>query len=367
MVYRQRSVIWRWLPAALSNGLTTTGLLAVVLGTSPAIGAVEHRFLLSAILVVWGCITTVLVVRLSTPNARPGRQAYLASAEGVIDLAATIALPLGWLLVPDPRDAPLFAVVWTLRYIRHTTGLALFWRIMQRSRTALLSIASLFLVVFLTSATLAYVFERNAQPEAFGSVPRAMWWAIVTLTTTGYGDLVPTTVWGRLLAGWVMVGGIVMFALQAGIIASAFAEELRRRHFLHTWDLVIAVPFFRGLGAAAIADIVRLLQARDVAGGTVVIRAGEPGDAMYFIVSGEATVQLTPEPVILGPGSFFGEMALLFGTVRSATVVASRPSVLLVLDIADFRELAGRRPEIVDAIEAEGKRRREANAATADG
>ena len=365
MFDRLRSGLWPWFPGALSDALTTIGLLAIVLGTSNTVGTTEHRFLLGTVVAVWGCIATELVLRLSTPSTWRARPIYLATVEGLIDLAAVIALPLGWFLAPDPRDAPLFAMVWALRYIRHTTGLALFWRVMRRSRTALLSIASLFLVVSLTAATLAYVFERNAQPEAFGSVPRAMWWAIVTLTTTGYGDLVPITIWGRLLAGWVMVGGIVMFALWAGIIATAFAEELRRRHFLHTWDLVIAVPFFQGLGAAAIADIVRLLQVRDVTEGTVVVREGEPGDAMYFMVSGEATVHLTPEPVILGPGSFFGEMALLFGTPRSATVVATKPSVLLVLDIADFRELAGRRPEVVNAIEAEGKRRLEANAAMA--
>ena len=331
MFDRLRSGLWPWFPGALSDALTTIGLLAIVLGTSNTVGTAEHRFLLGTVVAVWGCIATKLVLRLSTPSTWQARPIYLTTVEGLIDLAAVIALPLGWFLAPDPRDAPLFAMVWALRYIRHTTGLALFWRVMRRSRTALLSIASSVLVVSLTAATLAYVFERNAQPEAFGSVPRAMWWAIVTLTTTGYGDLVPITIWGRLLAGWVMVGGIVMFALWAGIIATAFAEELRRRHFLHTWDLVIAVPFFQGLGAAAIADIVRLLQVRDVTEGTVVVREGEPGDAMYFMVSGEATVHLTPEPVILGPGSFFGEMALLFGTPRSATVVATKPSVLLVL------------------------------------
>jgi voltage-gated potassium channel len=177
------------------------------------------------------------------------------------------------------------------------------------------------------------------------------------------GDLMPTTVWGRLLAGWVMVGGIVMFALQAGIIATAFAEELRRRHFLHTWDLVTAVLFFQGLGAAAIANVVRLLSAREVAEGTIVVSVGEPGDAMYFIVSGEMAVRLTSDSLMLGPGQFFGEMALVFGAPRSATVTATKPSVLLVLDIADFREIAGRRPEVVSLIEAEGTRRREANAA----
>jgi voltage-gated potassium channel len=70
---------------------------------------------------------------------------------------------------------------------------------------------------------------------------------------------------------------------------------------------------------------------------------------------------VSPEPVVLGPGAFFGEMALLYGTPRSTTVVATKPSVLLVLDVADFRLLAGRRPELVTVIEEEGRRRRELN------
>jgi voltage-gated potassium channel len=347
----------------LLDGLTAIGLLAIILGTSATFSAVEHRLLFDTVIVVWGCMAAAFIIRLGSAAAKRAGYAYMVSAEGLIDLVATLALPIGWLLAREPGDAPLFALVWALRFMRDSRDLKLFWRVLQRSRIALLSIASLFLVIFLTAATLAYVFERDAQPAAFGSVPRAMWWAIVTLTTTGYGDVVPATVWGRLLAGWVMVGGIVMFALQAGVIATALHEELKRRQFLHTWDLVMTVSFFQGLGAAATADIVRLLERRDVTQGTVIVRAGEPGDTMYFIVSGEAIVQRTPNPITLGPGGFFGEMALLFGTRRSSDVIATKPSVLLVLDIADFRELAGRRPEIVTAIEAEGKRRREENAA----
>lgn len=367
MLDQLRSSRWRWLPWTLSNALTTIGVIAMILGTSPVVGASFDRILFGIIVVVWVCITIAFIVQLWSAAEPHGRWAYLASTRGLIDLAAAAALPVGWLLVRDPRDARLFALVWTLRYIRHSTGLVLIWRVMQRSRIALFSIAGLFLVVTLGGATLAYVFERDAQPEAFGSVGRALWWAIVTLTTTGYGDVVPATIWGRLLGGWVMIGGIVMFALQAGIIATAFAEELQRRHFLHTWELVTNVPFFRGLGAAAVADVVRLLQARDVGAGTVVVREGEAGNAMYFIVSGEVTVRVVPNPVILGPGTFFGEMALLFHAPRSATVIATRPSVLLVLDIADFHQLAGRRPEFANLIEAEGKRRREANVAMAAG
>lgn len=359
-----RSRRWRWLFWLLPNALTTIGLLAMVLGTSPGVDAQFDGVLFAVVIAVAAVLALEFLVALWRASSRRGLRAYLASSKGMVDLACALALPLGWLLAPEPHDARLFALVWSLRYISHSTGLTLIWRVMIRSRVALLSIAGLFAVVTLSGATLAHVFEREAQPQVFGSVGRALWWAIVTLTTTGYGDVVPTTIWGRLLAGWVMVGGIVMFALQAGIIATAFAEELQRRHFLRTWELVVSVPFFRDLGAAAIADIVRLLQARDVNAGTVVVRKGEPGDAMYFIVSGEVTVRVAPKPVVLGPGSFFGEMALLFNMPRSATVVATQPSVLLVLDIADFHELAGRRPEFVNLIETEGRLRREQNAPT---
>jgi voltage-gated potassium channel len=367
MLDRLRTSRWRWLPWLLSNALTTIGLMAMIVGTSRAIPPATDRILLGIVTGAAACIAIEFIVQLWRAAARRGRLDYLRSARGLIDLAGAVALPLGWLLASEPHDARLFALVWALRYMRHSTGLVLLWRVMRRSRVALLSIAGLFLVVTLSGATLAYVFERDTQPEAFGSIGLTLWWAVVTLTTTGYGDVVPTTIWGRLLAGWVMIGGIVMFALQAGIIATAFAEELQRRHFLRTWELVTSVPFFRDLGAAAIADIVRLLQARDVAAGTVVVRAGDPGDAMYFIVSGEATVYIGQGTVVLGPGSFFGEMALLFHTPRSASVVATRPSVLLVLDIADFHQLAGRRPDFANLIDAEGRRRREANIVAAAG
>lgn len=357
-----KAAFWSTLAPSLSNGLTTIGLLAMILDTSPAISDPQHRLLTWLVILIWSAIAAGLALRLHRISGRDELWACLTSGDGVIDLVSVLALPLGWLVTTEPRDALLFALVWSLRYIRHTAGLALFWRVMQRSRTALLSIASLFVAIFFAASALAYVFERNVQPEAFGSIPRAMWWSIVTITTTGYGDLLPATLWGRLLAGWVMVGGVVMFALWAGIIATAFAEELQRRHFLHTWDLVATVPFFQKLGAATVADIVRLLEARDVAAGTAIVRKGEPGDTMYFLVSGEVTVEIAPQPVVLAPGSFFGEMALLFGAPRSATVVATQPSVLLVLDVADLRELAGRRPELINLIETEARRRREANA-----
>src|SRR4029077_11618610 len=132
---------------------------------------------------------------------------------------------------------------------------------------------------------------------------------IVTLTTTGYGDAVPHTVAGRMLAGTVMVSGILVFALWAGILATGYADEMRRREFLRTWDLVAKVPFFHSLGATLIAEVARLLRARDNPANAVIVRRGEPGDCMFLVDDAEDAIDLPPQSLYLGAGEFFGELA----------------------------------------------------------
>jgi len=145
--------------------------------------------------------------------------------------------------------------------------------------------------------------------------------------------------------------------VQAAADVGLAAEETRRREFLRTWDLVAKVPFFHDVGAAVIADVARLLRPREYPAGAIIMRRGAPGDCMYFVASGEVEVQLHPEPVVLGPGEFFGEVALVTGGPRNATIVAVRPCTLLILDIVDFRELLGRQPELARVIHEEAERR----------
>jgi voltage-gated potassium channel len=94
---------------------------------------------------------------------------------------------------------------------------------------------------------------------------------------------------------------------------------------------------------------------------TPVIRRGKVGDCMYFIADGEVAVDVEPAAVHLGPGAFFGELALLGDSIRSANVTTTQPSTLLILDLADFRTTMAHHPELARAIDAEGKRRRSDN------
>src|SRR5262249_21718285 len=286
------------------------------------------------------------VLRLIAAPGAPGaahrgrwqsRLAWATSLGGVGDLLG--ALPGVLDVVFDPRYASLFGFIWVFKLVRYSPGLASLERVISNARQALLSVLLGFGILLLLAASLAYLLERSAQPEVFGSIPAALWWAVVTMTTTGYGDVVPQTVLGRMLSGIVMVTGIAVIALWAGILATGYFEETRRREFLRTWDLVAKVPFFHDVGAAAIADVAQLLRPRDYPAGSVIVRRGERGDCMYFVASGELEIRLRPEPVRLGPGDFFGELALLTGDPRNATIVAVRPCTLLRLDIVDFRHL----------------------------
>jgi voltage-gated potassium channel len=105
----------------------------------------------------------------------------------------------------------------------------MFARVFRSRRDDLLLIAVLLLVLLVLSSSTMYFLENAAQPETFSSIPAAMWWAMATLTTVGYGDVIPATPLGKFVGAFIAVLGIGFFALPAGILAAAFAEELRRQ------------------------------------------------------------------------------------------------------------------------------------------
>jgi voltage-gated potassium channel len=289
------------------------------------------------------------------PVERPRQWALGVSA--FIDLLAAAPVPLALLAGASGPSARLYGVFWSLKLMRGNPALGLLARVLRNESRSLVSVTLAFAVVLLFASTAAYLAERTRQPQAFGSIPEALWFAIATLTTTGYGDKVPASLAGRILAGATMVSGIGLFALWAGILASGFAQELRRSEFLHSWDLVVRLPLFRNLGAAALSEIAGLLKVQRFGSGAAVVREGEPGDSMYFIAEGEVEVQAKSVRIRLGPGQFFGEIALVRSAERNATVVTLTQSRLLRLDVVDFRALAHRLPGLLEVVEAEANRR----------
>ena len=114
---------------------------------------------------------------------------------------------------------------------------------------------------------------------------------------------------------------------------------MHRRDFIITWGLVARIPLFQTLTASEIADVMTMLRAQRVDRGTVIARRGEPAHAMYLIADGEVEVKLQHKHLRLGTGQFFGEIAALRRTRRSATVTAVTPTRLLVLDALDLHAL----------------------------
>jgi voltage-gated potassium channel len=195
-----------------------------------------------------------------------------------------------------------------------------------------------------------HLAERGVQPDKLGTIPDAMWWAIVTLGTIGYGDVVPITPLGKIIASVTIFGGLIMIALPVGIIATAFSEQIHRRDFVVTWSMVARVPLFAGLDAGEIADVLRLLRAQTVDSGDVIVRRGDPAHSMYFIAAGEVEIDLGTKHIRLGVGHFFGEVAVLRRARRSATVTAATRTSLLVLDAEDMHALMEREPRIAERI-----------------
>src|SRR5713226_3234473 len=193
--------------------------------------------------------------------------------------------------------------------------------VLYSERRALFGCFVILLGATLVAASVMHVIEGHVQPDKFGTIPDAMWWAIVTLGTIGYGDVVPVTALGRVVASITIFAGLIMVALPIGIVATAFADEVHRRDFVVTWGMVARVPLFAELKASDIADIMRLLRARQFEAGAVIARRGEPAHSMYFVADGEVDIELRHKHIHLGAGHFFGEIAALRQARRSATIV----------------------------------------------
>jgi voltage-gated potassium channel len=160
------------------------------------------------------------------------RLRYIGRPSALIDLVAIMPFFLMMLGVVGTTDMRFLRAVRLLRVLKLTRYSAAFDNLLLVFRENARSFAAAFfilIVVMLVAATGMYYFEHDAQPEAFSSIPASMWWAFVTLTTVGYGDITPVTAGGKVFGALMTVVGVGMVALPTGILASAYTEQLRAR------------------------------------------------------------------------------------------------------------------------------------------
>ena len=328
-------------------------VLAAVLASVPEYDAKLHRlfttievaavaaFALEYLARVWSVVGHSL--RDMTPTR--ARLEYALSALGIIDLLAFLPSTIA-LVLRDRHALVLFGMLPFLKLVRYSPALRSLLAALHAERRTLFGCLVILTGAVLLFASLLFAIEHNVQPDKFGTIPQAMWWAIVTLGTVGYGDVVPVTALGKVVSVFTIVVGFAMIALPVAIISTAFAEEVRRRDFVVTWGMLARVPLFSHLGASEIADIMRLLRARTIEANEVLVRRGDVASSMYFITAGEVEIDLPSQRIKLSDGTYFGEIALLHRTKRSGTVTATRKTKLLALDAQDFHALIDRLPAL---------------------
>lgn len=225
----------------LNRLLIVTIILAVLgaaLGTEPELSNQTHRALLIGELVFGTIFLSEYIARVYAAAEAPGegsawskRWSFMRSWLGLVDFIVVVAT-LAPLIAGDAavlRVLRLFRVIAVMKFGRFNQAIQSVWRAIADRGDDLIVTAALAFVFVLTGATLLHIVEGDIQPDAFGSIPRALWWAVITLTTVGYGDAYPITIVGKIIGGLLAMSGVAFVAMPTGIIAAAFSDAMQER------------------------------------------------------------------------------------------------------------------------------------------
>lgn len=243
----RRRLYCRLEPAAWVNGglstlnrvlfvLIALAVVAAILETEPLIAEGRDR-LFQALEDMFGVAFTIeYVARVWTSVENPvysgplGRVRYMISPAAIVDLAS-IAVSVLTVTGTRPFLLRIFRLMRILRMVklgRMSLAMGYLIEAIKARRVELLFSLAVGLFFLILSASALYVVEGEVQPDKFGSIPRAMWWATATLTTIGYGDVYPITTLGKVCAAISAIAGIGLVAMPTGIMAAAFSEALQR-------------------------------------------------------------------------------------------------------------------------------------------
>ena len=236
-----------------------------------------------------------------------------------------------------------------LKFSRYFKVMNLLLGVLKEERQSFLAAMFLLTIAMLIASTGIYIFEKDAQPDKFGSIPEAMWWAVATLTTVGYGDVTPVSDLGKLISSFAMFLGIAMFALPAAILASAYYEDIQKRNFLVSLEAITEINLFSNLPIGAITKINSKLEPLVLPAKQIIFEKGDIADALYIIEFGSVQVEIE-SPVVLGSGDYFGETGLISQAERNATISVLEEAKLLKLSKESLDELTEEYPALFEDL-----------------
>lgn len=182
-------------------------------------------FTIEYFLRIWSCVENPAI-----KNSWRGRLSYVFSFWAIVDFLGIF--PFYFTLFTSDfgliRILRVFRLFRLFRVTRYSRALKMIRSVLLETKEELLICFSFIIFTLLISSSVMYYLEHTIQPERFKSIPATLWWGVITMTTTGYGDMYPMTAAGKFFGGIVLILGIALFALPTGIIASGFMEQIRR-------------------------------------------------------------------------------------------------------------------------------------------
>jgi voltage-gated potassium channel len=233
---------YSWLTKIVNYSIVTLiflNIIAVIIQTEKGIAQEYNTFFswLEIISVVFFTIEYILRIWVSNLNRRythgfMDRLRYITSPIAIIDLLAILPFYLMMVFPVDFRFITILRFFRLLRIFklkRYSHAIQTLWHVIEDKKEELVINFVTILGLLIISSSLMYYIEHPSQPELFSSIPATMWWSVSTLTTVGYGDMVPVTAFGKLLSACIAMLGIAMFALPAALLSSGFTEQIKNQ------------------------------------------------------------------------------------------------------------------------------------------
>src|SRR5579862_4543065 len=339
--------------------LIIANVAAVALETIPSISAKFHPFFsafeqfslvayaLEYVARVWSSIEDP---RIGVRGPVQGRIAFALRPLMMVDFLAFGPSILGLFLGFDFRVLRIFRLFRLLKLARYSQALQALLSVLFAERSALFASLILLLSTVCFCGELMHLAEGSIQPKVLGTMPNAMYWAITTLATVGYGDITPVTPLGKLIAGMTMVMGITAFALPVGIIANGFVTGLNRRRFAITWTMLRRQPLFQGFDVEALNAVLEVLTSAIVREHSQLTVAGRDANTFWLVVSGRACSENGGTREI-GPGKAIGVEAYTHDATYEETVTAETELRVVALPGDELRRLCRKFPLLRERIE----------------